>query len=663
MEYKNLFSPITLANQEIRNRIMVAPAGIGLDSQYHYGRMSSQYTDYYETMAKGGAGLVVSEFTAVDKRFHYMTLGLFDRDQMASISRTAEAVRVFGSKFLVQISHFGGKAPRNYVLNDPMAPSSITSRMYPEMPREMTLEDVEEVIGLFIRSGVWACEAGCDGVELHAAHGYLLGQFVSPHANRREDEYGGSVEKRLKAVTKISTSIRDQCGEDFIIGLKFSAHEHLEGGIDLEYAKEIAQFLDKHSVLNYLHVSAFSTTLPGLLECDYPSVPPVYIKPPLVPLAGEIKKGVKNKRIIATGGITDPEYAESILSEGKADMVALGRALIADPEWPKKAKKGRPIMYCVRCNICYKRVMNQQSVKCSVNPYVGEERRYAQYKRGKADTSLRVCVVGAGPGGMEAAVTADRRGHDVVLFEKKNEVGGYLRLAGVPDFKVEFRKLLKSYERILTESGVEVRTGIEATPEKVMREKPDAVILALGARPFVPDIKGLSSDKVVNAVDLLADGSYGRVGSSAAIIGAGFIGCEVALHLCQKIPSIELKIVDLLKEDEILADEPPVNRSVLLWELKKGKVEILSGHKTIEINEEGLVAVDDRGDTVSLPADTVILSAGFRPLTELSGDFKEKVNALNPDIEVYKIGDCVKCDKIYHAINSGAHAAWRLGGE
>jgi 2,4-dienoyl-CoA reductase-like NADH-dependent reductase (Old Yellow Enzyme family)/thioredoxin reductase len=661
LKYKTLFSPIIIANQEIKNRIVLAPVGIGLESQYYNGKISTQFIDYFEARAKGGAGLIISCFAAVDKRFYSLTLGAFERDQLPGISRAAEAVKVFGAKFILQISHFGGKAPRNFVLNDPIAPSSITSRMYPEVPGEMTIQDIEEIIDLYIKSGIWAWEAGCDGVELHAAHGYLLGQFISPHSNRRNDEYGGSFEKRMHVVGKISKAIREQCGDDFIIGLKFSAHEHLKGGINTELAKAIASFLDRQGILDYLHVSAFSTTLPGLLECDYPSVPPVYIKPPLVPLAAEVKSSVDRLIVIATGGITDPDYAESVLSEGKADLIALGRALIADPEWPNKAKKDRPILYCVKCNLCYKRVLSQQSIKCSVNPYIGEERRYEQYKKGKAGVPLKVCVVGSGPGGMEAAITADKRGHSVVLLEKDKEIGGYLRLAGIPQFKMEYRKLLESYRSMLKESEVEVRVAVEAQPEYIVTENPDAVILALGSKPLVPDIPGISSEEVLRAVDLLEREQYDKLGPAVVIIGAGLLGCELALHICDKLPSVKIRIVDLLKADEILVDEPLTNRSMLLWKLKNAGVELISGHEIVEINEKGITAVNNKGDREFLQADTIVLSTGFMPQMELCRTFKERIHAMNPEIELYEIGDCVKCERIYNAINSGAHAAWRLG--
>ena len=243
MRYPNLFSSIVLAGQEIKNRIFMAPMGVGFEDYYYGGRVSTEMVDYCEARAKGGTGLIISPFAAVDERYFALTMGIYSRKILVGISRLTEALHVYDCKFLVQLSHFGGKSPKYFTYGrDPVAPSSIESRMYEEQPIELTVGQIQEIIGLFIQSGKWSKETGCDGVELHGAHGYLINQFYSPHTNQRNDAYGGTMEKRLRFLKEIAEGIRKSCGKDFIIGLKFSAHEHLPGGIDNEEAKKYLNF-------------------------------------------------------------------------------------------------------------------------------------------------------------------------------------------------------------------------------------------------------------------------------------------------------------------------------------------------------------------------------------------------------------------------------------
>jgi 2,4-dienoyl-CoA reductase-like NADH-dependent reductase (Old Yellow Enzyme family)/thioredoxin reductase len=660
--FKKIFEPIILANQEIRNRIFMAPMGTGFEEQYYGGKVSTEMIDFYEARAKGGVGLIISPFAAVDERYFALTLGIYSRKLLQGISRLAEALHVYDCKFLAQLSHFGGKSPKFFTHGKvPIAPSSIDSKMYPERPREMTLEEIEEIIDLYIKSAQLARDAGCDGVELHGAHGYLINQFYSPHSNKRNDKYGGTLEKRLNFLVKIADGIRKECGNDFIIGFKFSAHEHLEGGIKDELAIEICRYLDMLDILDYIHVSGNTVTIPGFTDCSYPEVPPIYNGYPLVPLAEKIKISVKTP-VAATGGITDPSFVEDMLTECKADLVVLGRALIADPEWPNKAKSGGNLKYCIKCNACYKRILNQQSIKCSVNPYVGEERRYSIFTNFKSSDAKKLFIAGGGPAGMESAIVAASRGYKVTLLENKDSVGGNLRLAASYDYKFEFKKLLNYYELELKNKNINLQLNTAATPEYILAENPDTFFIAIGSKPLIPDIPGLENELKINSIfnahEVIGNSSI-ELGKEIIIIGAGLVGCELALSLALKGKKIYL--LDCLEWEKILIDEPPVNRSMLLTALQKQKIDLLSGFQVTEIiNKNTLVALDSKKNEKKLDADNIIISAGYLPRNLEAKLLKEKLMTLNPKIEIKLIGDCFKIGKIFDAVNKGAQAAWQL---
>ena len=656
MKYKNLFSPISLAGQEIKNRIFMAPMGTGFEEYYYGGRVSTEMIDYYEARAKGGTGLIISPFAAVDERYFALTMGIYSRKLLMGISRLAETLHIYDCKFLVQLSHFGGKSPRYFVHgNTPIAPSSIDSVMYPEKPQEMTLEQIEEIIGLYIQSGEWARDAGCDGVELHGAHGYLINQFYSPHTNKRNDDYGGNLEKRLNFLIKIAEEIRRKCGKDFIIGFKFSAHEHLEDGIDIDEAKKICGFLDGLKLLDYIHVSANAVTIPIFLDCSYPEVPPIYNGQPLVPLAAEIKKSVKTP-IIATSGISDPDLAEEIIKDMKADIVAIGRALIADPNWANKARSGQNIKPCIKCNTCYKRVLNQQVIKCSVNPYVGEEKKYGAFLNKKALQKKKVLIIGSGPAGLESAISAKLRGHDVIIFEKENEIGGNLRFASRQDFKKEIKDLLNYYKDEIIKNNIEVRLNKEFDFKDILTEKPDVLIIAIGAKPMIPDFIDRNTGKFFFAEDILKCTDVSVVGERIAVIGAGLIGCEIALHLALKGKKIYL--IDCLPFDDILIDEAPVNKHMLITKLRKNMVEILCG-KEVGISENGKkIYIKNEKDTKSFEIDNIVIATGYEPLHNKAIKISNKLKENDSQIDIRIIGDCKKVGKIFDAINKGAQTAW-----
>lgn len=312
MSYKNILSSIKIGTQVVKNRIALAPMGTSL--QGPNGVVTKEMVDYFEARAKGGTGMIISPFTSVDDRYRAITIGLHSPLLIAGISRLAEAVKFFGSKFILQISHFGGRIPSALTGFQAIAPSAIESPTFPEIPKAMSVSEIEETIQMFINTATFAKSAGCNGVELHGAHGYLINQFVSPYTNKRDDDYGGDFSRRMNFVSKILEGIRNVCGNDFIVGYKFSAYEHLDGGITPELAVKIAKFISEKGV-DYIHVSALSTTVPGFINTDYQSVPTIYhnVQGSLIPIAEMIKKNVKSTPVLGVGGISDPDIAQKEL--------------------------------------------------------------------------------------------------------------------------------------------------------------------------------------------------------------------------------------------------------------------------------------------------------------------------------------------------------------
>ena len=648
MKLENLFSPVRIGRRQVKNRIVMAPMGANFEAVD--GSVTEALIDYFEARARGEVGLIISPFTMVNKEQRMGTLGIFSDRFIPGMSRLSERVQSFGAKFLLQIAHPGGKAMREFTGKRPVAPSGIHSPIYPELPRELTREEIEKLIEEFVQAARRAKEAGFNGVEVHGAHTYLIGQFISPHTNKREDEYGGDLERRMKFPSDIVKDVRKTCGEDFIIGFKFSAHEHLEEGVDDDLARKIAQHMEKEGV-HYVHVAATSSTIPGFLECDFPSVPSIYSPPGgLVQLAQNVKKAV-DIPVIATGGITDPEYAEKILKEKKADLVAIGRALIADAEWALKARRGTEVKYCIKCNICHKKLFSKNRLKCTVNPAAGEERRF---EIRKTLSPKKVVIVGAGPAGMEAALVASQIGHNVVLYEEKDTLGGKMVFASIPQFKSEIGKLLEYYEASLEKSKVEVRLGQKInTLDELSTENPEVIIVAVGADPLVPEIPGIGKEKVLTVVELFENKGL-EIGKEVVVLGGGLIGCEVSWYLASQGRSV--KVVDILSRDEILQDEHPTNRSMLIRSMEKEGVKILGKREVARIEEEGAVVKRENGREEFLPADNIVLATGFRPKTNL----RNALSRASLNAEVYFVGDCVEPRKLYEAIHEGYYVAWKI---
>lgn len=649
MKFENLLSPIQVGNLTVNNRIVMAPMGVNL--QEHDGSVSSELIDYFEERAKGEIGLIISPFAAVDDKQRMFSLGAYSDRMRPRLNRLAETVRAYGSKFFLQIAHYGGKAHQEVTGIRPVAPSSISSDLYKDTPRELSSEEIGNLVDKFVQTARRAKLAGFDGVELHGGHTYLVGEFVSPHTNRRNDKYGGTFKKRMRFPKEIVEGIKEVCGDDFPIGFKFSVHEHLENGVDFELGKRIANYMEKLGVV-YLHVSSTASTMSSYVECDYPSVPSLYSNYPLIELAEFIKNSGVSVPVIGTGGINDPLDAEKIIIEGKADMLALGRALLAEPHWVRKIKKNEEIRPCIRCNVCHQReVLDRKEIRCTVNPQTGRE---SKYKLSKAKSPQKIIVIGAGPAGLEASLTASERGHRVLLFEAKKEIGGRMLLGSIPPFKKDLKKLIEYYKNRLSNSQVKLELDRKGSAEIISKESPDAVIIATGGKPIIPDVPGINGDNVLTVVDFYENVKPVKKGEIVAVLGAGPIGSETAWYL--SLNSCSVKLIDILPLDEILADEHPTNRSALLKNLRKQGVEILDERELLEVNGNYIKLKNHNGSEESHQVDKLIIAIGIEP----ESGIKKQIENKGLDCEVYVIGDSRNAEDIYNAIHDGAHIARQL---
>jgi 2,4-dienoyl-CoA reductase-like NADH-dependent reductase (Old Yellow Enzyme family)/thioredoxin reductase len=647
MHLKNLFSPIKLGKLELRNRVVFAPVGIGAYNPDE--SVNETYFPFIEERAKETA-LILTQGTRPSARFGGVSLiGTYDDKFIPSLSRFADAAHKNGAKIFIQTVMIGG--------NDPLggyAPSVIDIPLYRDQwgrgdkfkPKELSTEQIKIMIEDFAQGARRAMEAGFDGVEVHSAYGYLISEFVCPSTNKRTDEYGGSFENRMRFPVEIIRRIREVCGEDFPIGFKFNAHMDIEPeGIDEDLGVKIAKRIAREGVV-YLHEVAMGEDVMIMALGKYPSMPTIYQpRNTTLSLAARLKKEIPDTPIIAAGGILTPEDSEKIISDGKADMVAVGRAFLADPHWTFKAKNEERITPCIKCLVCHNEVVKRAKLAaCSVNPYLCKERE-AGLK--KAAYRKKVVVIGAGPAGIVAALTASRRGHNVKLFEKNERAGGMLLPSIVPDFKYEFDTLVDFYEKELNESDVVLVLESEATPETVKKEKPDVLMVAIGGEPCIPSIKGLDKAKAYNAVDLL-NGVIKPDGKAAVVIGGGEVGCETALWLRRQ--GKEVTLIEIL--EELMSLEEMKYHTVVLERMLRGEgVNIYTRSRAEEINN-GFVKIQTADKNIfEIPADFVAYSVGFKSPAEKINVFRDLSK------EFYVIGDANEPHKIREAV----HEADRVG--
>jgi 2,4-dienoyl-CoA reductase-like NADH-dependent reductase (Old Yellow Enzyme family)/thioredoxin reductase len=645
MRFPKLFEEGHISNMRIRNRTVMPPMGTNLASET--GAVTPAMIHYYRERAKGGVGLIITEINSIDSPQGCALptqLSIHDNAYIAGHNELVEAVKEHGAKIITQLHHAGRQTTEENTFGmQPVAPSAIPDPYLNVLPRELSVSEIEEIVEKFVKAAIRAQNAGYDGVEIHGAHGYLVGQFMSPFSNKRNDLYGGDINGRMRFPVEIVRGIKEATKGSFPVVFRFSADEFVEDGNHLEEAKQIARILQDAGVDALDVSSGVYASMPTILEpMKYPEGWRAY-------LAEKIKKEV-HIPVITVGVIRSPETAEGILTEGKADFVALGRTLIADPEWPLKAMEDRTedIRKCITCNVwCIgERVFKNLHVRCTVNPVAGREHEYPGITSTLSPGHF--AIIGGGPAGMEAARVLSTAGHRVELFEREPELGGQVKMAAVPPGKEKIRWATDYLQTQINKLGVEVHLNTLANADTLQGMNLDAVIVATGAKPIIPDIPGVHNPNVTTAWDLLA-GRY-QVGNKVVIVGGGNVGCETALFL--KHQGIDVTVVEM--EDELAVDTEPISRMSLLEELKNSGVHTLTRLAVREIKPDGVLAVDSRWNESWLPCTHVVLSVGATPENQLEEELRQR------GMRVFVIGDAKKSRKLNHAIFDGFMTAHRI---
>jgi 2,4-dienoyl-CoA reductase-like NADH-dependent reductase (Old Yellow Enzyme family)/thioredoxin reductase len=635
--YPNLFKPLKVRNVTFRNRIFSTPNQTRFRGNFEMA--------YQEAKARGGAAQVSIGETPITRKYvrqsSAYTFVLDDPHDVRLLAETAFAIKLHGSVPSIQLSHVGlytvlhSKTDAN-----PIGPMGFIRSDGVEVIA-MDEDMIEETIEQYANAAAVVKRAGFDCAQVHGAHGWLPAQFLSPRTNQRKDKYGGSLENRARFAIEVVDRIRERCGPDFVIEFRVSGDELIEGGMRIDSVIEFVKMIEKK--IDMVHISAGIHESRETVHRMFPHTSftehgcNVY-------LAEAVKKAVSIP-VITVGGISDPAHAERILAEGKADVIGMARALLADPELPNKARNGRrnEIIPCLRCNNCLLGVGYNDIIACAANPQTGRELRWQTAPKPAA--SRKVLVIGGGPAGMKAAITAVERGHDVTLLEKSDSLGGLLKIADYDSLKSDV-KIFKNYLVNKTLAMVKVRFNTEATPELVEKLSPDVLIAAVGSSPFRPNIPGIEGKNVITALDAYYDPA--KVGGKAVVIGGALVGCEIGLHLAEM--GRQVTIVEMR---DAIGD--PINwRHTIPMVMKMDTTPNLSyktGLKCAEVTSSGIKATDKQGKEHRFEADTVILAVGM----QANSDVVEQLRNCVPDF--YPVGDCVKPLRIMEAMQGGYFAA------
>ncbi len=633
-DLRKLFEPINIGPVKLKNRFVMLAMGMFMGTPSRH--VNDRVKAYHEERAKGGAGTLIVGILPVvnvDPSLENQ-IGISRDDHVPGLREITKIIHDNDAKAFAQIGleHYWRKGNNPSEL---VGPSKVQAHPKRPAPRPMTLEDIHQMTQDFANAGRRAREAGFDGVEIHMGTGFILSLFLSTFSNKRTDEYGGSAENRARFPIEVIKAVRAEIGPGMALTCKMSGHDFMEGGNTLEEYQKIAPLLEKAGI-QAINVAA------GWHESAVPVSVAMVPQGGFAYLSEGIKKVVKIP-VISGYRIVSPDVAADILNKNQADLIGMARALLCDPDLPNKVKAGLldEVRPCIACCRCLDDALDDKTALCSSNARLGREMEYV-VKR--TDKPKKVFVVGGGPGGMEAARVAALRGHQVTLFEKRNRLGGVLPEAAMPPYKGEMNGLVNYFANQMKKTGVKVKLGVEATEDVILKEKPDAVIVAAGAEPIIPNIPGIRGSNVLSALDVL--GGKKELGSSVVIIGGGLIGCETAEYLLSL--GKKVTIVEML--ERIGQDIGASYRWLILSRLRKAGVRMEVKAKAEEINEKGVVISKD-GARQSIEGDSVIVAVGMRPNKALAEKLQGKVNSL------HVIGDAASPRRIREAVDEAFKTA------
>jgi 2,4-dienoyl-CoA reductase-like NADH-dependent reductase (Old Yellow Enzyme family)/thioredoxin reductase len=625
-----LFEPLEMSNLSLKNRFFMAPMGTTLDIEH--------FTNYLVARARGEVGLITTGVVRVHPSGQAVIaneLSLEKDDDIKVLTPVVKAVQKAGARIVAQLSHAGRYSFGRFTGRQSVAPSAIASRYTGETPKELSTQETDDLVIAFAEAALRARKAGFDGIEICGCSGYLVSQFLSAVTNKREDKYGGDRLQRATFLLDILRETRKLVDEDFNICVKFDAEDGIEGGKTLEDSQFLAPKIVENGA-DRLHIWA------GWHESPRPMLPMFVPRGAFSYLAASIKK-VVNVPISTVGRINDPYVAADILARGDADLIGLARTLLCDPDFVKKTMEGRAreIRRCTACCYCFDQLTKvimkgdkEARLKCAINPELGRE---GEGLIKPATQKKHVVIIGGGPAGLEAARVAALRGHRVTLFEEEDKLGGMINLAIVPPHKEELRNIIDYYTYQMEILHVQVHLGEMFTKDKIKAVKPDAIVLAAGAEALTPDVPGIKGGNVVTALDVLSERV--SVSDNVVIIGGGMIGAETAEYLADQRKNVT--IVEMLKS--VATDIGPSSRWGFLSRLKK-KVNILTLTTVIEVKEGAVVVCDKDGNQREIYADSVVLAAGLRSLSDLTGLLEQS------GIEYYIIGSCREPGQIVDAV-------------